>query len=483
VVALAVLSALLTVAFAYNLSHFIAGIFISHLNPSGPLSNLLWLALAAGLGRAALLWAQEWLGSFAAARAKRELRSKVLLGVTKLGPQWLAKRKTSDVALLVTTQLDALDSYFSKFLPQLVFTCLVTPTLTAIIFGQDLFSGLAVVVTLPLIPLFMVIIGWATQAAQEKQLESSRQLAGHFTEVLRGLTTLRVFGRLKHQPAAIEESSDRYRISTMKVLRLSFLSGFALELVASLSVALVAVSIGIRLIDGSIGLATGLFVLLLAPEVYLPLRNVGAQFHASSEGVAASVAALDIISEAADASVAKAPSGTADQPRLESLVRAGEIVWLRGPSGSGKTTLLNKLRSQTDKSLISWVPQGVGLLPGSVEQNIVGPGVATDLQALRKAVRLAALDDVTLSAQVGEASTGLSGGQAQRVALARAFYRALTKPVTYLLLDEPLSALDASRAHDVNQAIQHFAQAGIGVLVVSHQQVPEATRVFEVADV
>jgi ATP-binding cassette subfamily C protein CydD len=118
-----------------------------------------------------------------------------------------------------------------------------------------------------------------------------------------------------------------------------------------------------------------------------------------------------------------------------------------------------------------------------VEQNIVGPGVATDLQALRKAVRLAALDDVTLSAQVGEASTGLSGGQAQRVALARAFYRALTKPVTYLLLDEPLSALDASRAHDVNQAIQHFAQAGIGVLVVSHQQVPEATRVFEVADV
>jgi len=305
IVLLATANMALTTLFAWHLSAFIVAVFVEHQKPSGANPNLIWFT-AAGSARACTLWLQEWLSAISSTRAKNELRGRLLDAVERLGPNWLKNYGTARLHTLATQQLDALDAYFGKFLPQLVFAFIITPVFAVVIFFQDAASGWALVSTLPLIPLFMILIGWATQSIQERQLKSLQVLTSHFGQVLRGLTTLKVFGRAENQVEAIRSSSESYRIRTMKVLRLSFLSGFALELISSLSVALIAVSIGLRLVNGQLSLAVGLFILLLAPEAYLPLRMVGANFHVSSEGVAASSAVLDVIGTM--------PSGSKEKP-------------------------------------------------------------------------------------------------------------------------------------------------------------------------
>jgi len=462
----------LTVGFSYLLSKFVADVF----GGSKPAFGLLWGVLAVGLGRAGLIWLQEWLASMAAARAKVQLRERLMAAVTKLGSEAMGGRNTSEFTLLATTRLDALDAYFSRFLPQLVYTAIITPVLTLLIFVNDFWSGVAVACTLPLIPLFMVFIGWSTGAAQRRQINALNLLWRHFGEVLRGLTTLRVFGRLPHQSEALRASSDESHKRTMKVLRISFLSGFALEVAASLSVALVAVSIGLRLIDGTLSLETGLFVLLLAPEAYLPLRLVGTNFHASNEGVMASKQVLDLI-ESADT-----PDWGVEAFLDTDELREGTVTHLVGPSGSGKTQHLNVLRDQLGAEQVSWLPQYVGLIRGTVLDNIIGPGNAADEHALAQAMELAALDDVALKTLVGDSAAGLSGGQSQRVGLARAFYRCLTLKTKWLMLDEPLSAFDSARAETIVESAAWFAAQGHGVLVVSHQPFASATRTLEVSD-
>jgi len=428
-----------------------------------------------GGARALLVWLQELLSVRAGLAAKLELRAAFLAAVNKLGPRWLASRNLSDVALLATHRIDALDAYFSRFLPSLVGTLLVSPLMTLAIFGQDFWSGIIVVCTLPLIPLFMVFIGWATQEVQRRQLSALNTLSSHFTDVLRGLTTLRVFGRLEYQIAAIARNSEDFRKRTMKVLRMSFLSGLALEVGSSLAVALVAVSIGLRLIDGSLALAPGLMALLLAPEAFLPIRQVGANFHSSNEGIAASGELLDAID------AAKAPAETVSG--LAENFATGEITHLIGPSGSGKTTLINRLRGELAPGSVTWMPQRSALLTGTVRSNIVGPAESFNEDALTRALFLAALDDVELDLAITDAGHAMSGGQLQRVTLARAFYRCLTLETEWLLLDEPLSGLDPARSETVQASIHNFASAGARVVVASHQPLVIPVRELVVADV
>jgi ATP-binding cassette subfamily C protein CydD len=240
-------------------------------------------------------WASDANAARGSAIVKSELRKRVLDAVTRLGSGWLGSRNTTAVGVTVGPGLDALDTYFSKYLPQLILTAIAMPITVVVIWSQDWISGLTVAVTLPLIPVFMILIGWATQAVQSRQWEKLGRLSTAFLDVVGGLSTLKIYGRQHRQAARIRSVTDDYRAQTMRVLRVSFLSGFALELAASLSVALVAVSIGIRLIDGSLGLGVGLFVLLLAPEAFLPIRNVGAQFHAAADGVAASNDVFEIL--------------------------------------------------------------------------------------------------------------------------------------------------------------------------------------------
>lgn len=465
-VALAILGAGLIVVFARSLSAFVTGIFIDGKSVDVMVPALAVL-VAAGVFRGILLWAQERLAVAAANLAKAQLRAKLFEAIDKLGYRWVNERSTANLSLLATTSLDALDAYFARYLPQLVYTALITPALTAIIFFADPLSGIEVILTLPLIPIFMIIIGWATQSVQQKQLDALSRLTSHFVEVLRGLTTLKVFGRAQHQVSAIETTSEQYRQRTMKVLRVSFLSGFALELIGSLAVALVAVSIGLRLVNGDMPLSVGLFVLLLAPEAYLPLRMVGAQFHASADGVTASKAILDIIDEAEEPENAPAI--------VSHNFATAAVTVVHGPSGSGKTTLLQNLRASLPMDQVTWLPQRIGLLPGTVLENIVGVAAThVDEPRLKSAVELASLDDLNLETFVGDATGQISGGQAQRVGLARAFYRALAPENKYLLLDEPISALDKARASKVMDAFAHFANLGQTVVVISHQPVANA---------
>lgn len=464
-VALALLSAVTTVLTAWSLSQFIAGIFISHERVSESLW-LLWIFLGAGAARAILLWLQEVLSVQAALNVKIQLRAKLLSAISCLGSKWVSENQSARISLLATTSLDALDNYFSKYLPQLFYTAIVTPLLVAVIFITDATSGLSVMSTIPLIPLFMVLIGLATRKVQEQQLDAQGQLSQHFLEVVRGLLTLKIFNRAEAQVEAIKRVSELYRTRTMKVLKVSFLSGFALELISSLSVAIVAVSIGLRLVDGTLSLSVGLFVLILAPEAFLPLRMVGANFHASSEGIVASKNVLDIIDQAREPRQLATPSLP---------LEPGKIVWIQGKSGSGKSTALRREYEALGKDEVCWMPQRPGLFAGSVLSNIVGPQEIAKAADLKRATRMAGLNDLPLDSVLSDDGTSISGGQAQRVALARTFYRALTDDsVRFVLLDEPFSALDSRHAHVAERALRELASRRLAIAVVSHQSLQSA---------
>jgi ATP-binding cassette subfamily C protein CydD len=247
--------------------------------------------------RAALVWLLEVAATRGAAQVKSQLRRQVLVRVAERGPDWLSGRASAGVSTLVTQGLDALDNYFARYLPQLLLAAISTPLLILVMLWQDLPSGITVIVVLPCIPVFMVLIGQATQSVQRQQWESLQRLSTGFLDLVGGLGTLKIYGRERRQFVRVGTITEDYRARTMKVLRVSFLSGFVLELAASLSVALVAVSIGLRLVDGSLALGVGLFVLLLAPEAFLPVRQVGAQFHAAADGLAAAEEVFAILDD------------------------------------------------------------------------------------------------------------------------------------------------------------------------------------------
>ncbi len=483
-VALATLGTFATAAIAWQLSLLITNIFIVGLSIESACTSVL-IACLAGFVKALVIWLQEFVSSRAAVRVKIELRQKLFKAIGQLGTNWLNKNSIAEVNLLATTGLDALEPYFSKYLPQLVYTTLVTPALVILVWSQDHLSGIILVATLPLIPVFMILIGWATRTIQQQQFNSLTKLTQHFLEVLRGLPTLRIFDRAHSQIQIIAEVSEQYRIKTMNVLRVTFLSGFALELMASLSVALIAVSIGLRLVEGQMQLMVGLFVLLLAPEVYLPIRQVGAHFHAASEGATASQKVLDIIDQANGAAPKSfVPRSAPIQLDFESA----KLNVITGVSGSGKSTIFRQLLgfdgyAPTLKlKEVAWMPQKTSLFNGTVFENIIGSDVLDD-KALELAVSYAALDDLNLDDDVGEDSARISGGQAQRIALARAFYRALTLQTKYLLFDEPVSALDDLRGQQVVQSFKEFARNGATVVAISHQKhlIDSADCVFEVS--
>lgn len=470
--------------------------------------------------RFALGWLAEYNAARGAAVVKSELRRRVLSAVTRLGPGWLGGRSSTAVGVTAGPGLDALDTYFSKYLPQLILTAIAMPLVLLTIWSQDWISGLTVTLTLPLIPIFMILIGWATQTVQQRQFEKLTRLSTAFLDVVGGLSTLTVFGRQHRQAARIRTVTEEYRTQTMKVLRVSFLSGFALELAASLSVALVAVSIGVRLIDGSLGLGVGLFVLLLAPEAFLPLRNVGAQFHAAADGVAASTSVFEILDEAAGSARAGATATDArpaasggssvraaapDERGLEvrglgvrygetvafeglgASIRRGAVMAVTGPSGSGKTSFVNALlgfvpvegqmlvggRDVTDdpapRPWLAWAGQRAALVEGSVLENVALGDDEPDAARARAALDLVGGTGIRLSERIDARGGGLSGGQAQRVSSARAVYRARALDCPVVVFDEPTSALDAGTEAEFIRSLRALAEEGRAVIVVSHR--------------
>jgi ATP-binding cassette subfamily C protein CydD len=384
-----------TVAFAWLLTDAVTGALAGR-DVSG---SLLWL-LAAALLRGILIAASDAAGTRAAAKTGMQLRSALIGAVRRLGPGWLAQRNQTALAVTAGHGLEALDAYFARYIPQLVLTVIATPVIVAVMWWQDWPSGLTAIITLPLIPLFLILIGMATRTVQKKQWQTLQRLAARFADTVQGLSTLRLFGRDRRAADRIETTADEYRRETMKVLRFSFLSGFAMELLASLAVALIAVAVGFRLLSGELSLEVGLFVLLLAPEAFLPIRQVGVQFHAAAEGVAATEDVFDVLDQAkaaadsprslsegacdrdetchpvnnssrttapANETGVPEPSPTdseelftttgrdlevsglrvRDLPPVSFTAEPGTITLIEGPSGSGKSSLLAALRVAT----------------------------------------------------------------------------------------------------------------------------------------
>jgi ATP-binding cassette subfamily C protein CydD len=471
------------------------------------------LAIVAAL-RAVLLWARESVAARASARVQSQLRAGLVRAIGELGPEWLAAHGSARLAVTAGRGLDALDAYFGRYLPQLVQTAIATPVIVIVMWSQDWISGLTVVLTLPLIPIFMVLIGLATRAVQARQWQTLGHLAARFSDTVQGLSTLKVFGRQHRAVASIGSVTDRYRRESMRVLRVSFLSGFALEFLASISVAIIAVSIGFRLIDGSLALAVGLFVLLLAPEAYLPLRQVGVQFHAAAEGVAATEDVFAVLDAAVAARTQDAATGARDRdrespaaavtgtlhldglrvrrgervlPPVDAVVRPGSVLLLEGPSGSGKSSVLAALRgvagfegsarlgerelgSLAAADWLAWAGQTPGLIAGSVASNVALGVDAPDASLVRRALQLACCDELDPQRILGVQGAGLSGGQAQRVAVARAFHRLLSGAACVLALDEPSAALDARTEADLWRSVRRLADEGAAVILVSHRE-------------
>ncbi|MES9587842.1 thiol reductant ABC exporter subunit CydD, partial [Streptomyces sp. NPDC094045] len=407
VVALGVVGAALVIAQAMLIAEVVVGGFEDGLTVSALRTPLLLLA-AVALGRALVAWLTELAAYRAGAAVKSELCGRLLARAAELGPGWLNGQRTGSLVALATRGVDALDDYFARYLPQLGLAVVVPVAVLARIVTEDWVSAAIIVVTLPLIPLFMILIGWATQSRMDRQWRLLSRLSGHFLDVVAGLPTLKVFGRAKAQAESIRTITSQYRRATLRTLRIAFLSSFALELLATLSVALVAVTIGMRLVHGELDLYTGLVVLILAPEAYLPIRQVGAQYHAAAEGLSAAEEIFAVLE------TEPRQGGTADVPRalrleLEavtvrhegrtepSLDRAslvvdeGETVALVGPSGVGKSTLLDvvlgftapdegrvriggvdlaTLAPERWRERIAWVPQRPYLFAGTIAENV-----------------------------------------------------------------------------------------------------------------
>ncbi|WP_316739419.1 thiol reductant ABC exporter subunit CydD [Streptomyces sp. MK7] len=506
VVALGALGAGLVIAQAMLIADVVVGAF-QHRMTVGELRTPLLLLVAVACGRALVSWLTELAAHRASAAVKSELRGRLLDRAAALGPGWLSGQRTGSLVALATRGVDALDDYFSRYLPQLGLAVVVPVAVLARIVTEDWVSAAIIVGTLPLIPVFMMLIGWATQSRMDRQWRLLSRLSGHFLDVVAGLPTLKVFGRAKAQAESIRRITGEYRRATLRTLRIAFLSSLALELLATLSVALVAVTIGMRLVNGDMDLYIGLVILVLAPEAYLPLRQVGAQYHAAAEGLAAAEEIFAVLETPLPQSGAAAvPSGalTFEGVRVRYpgrsmdavaevsfSVRPGETVALVGPSGAGKSTLLNVLLGfvrptegrvcvggadladldlEQWRSRIAWVPQRPHLYAGTIAENVRLARPDADETAVRRALADAgalefvdALPDGTRTV-LGEDGAGLSAGQRQRLALARAFLA--DRPV--LLLDEPTAALDGATEAEVVAAVRRLS-AGRTVLLVVHR--------------
>jgi thiol reductant ABC exporter CydD subunit len=473
------------------------------------------LALLAAVvcARAVAAWGFELVGRRAAGRILSRLRLSLVERRLHDQPASLDGGESSDLAALAVTGVDALETTFARYLPQVVLSVVVPVAVLALVASIDLTSAGIVLLTLPLVPVFMWLIGRYTENRAQERWQALTILAHHFSDVVRGLPTLRAYNRARAQSEQIEAVGDRYRLATMGTLRVAFLSGTVLELAATIGVALVAVTVGVRLADGGLGFQAGLTVLVLAPELYLPIRNVAAQFHASADGAAVAGRLLDLVevppATAASRRRHEVPDLRTATVRLERVsfsypgraglvldevdleLTPGETVALVGPSGAGKSTIASLLlrlaeptggRIRADgldlatldtgawRRQLAWLPQRPSLLRATVAENILLADPTARLERIREVAALAGADSFVealpdgYETVVGDGGRPLSAGQVRRIGLARAFLR----DAPLVILDEPTAHLDSESADHVTAAIDG-CRGRCTTLVISHR--------------
>ncbi len=473
---------------------------------------LLLLLLSAA--RSLALWAREVAAQRVSGRVKKDLRDRLMAHLFTLGPSYARGERSGELANTVVEGVEALDAYFSQYLPQLATSALVPLTIVLIVFTQDTLSAVVMAVTAPIIPMFMMLIGSIADRMTKRQWGTLSRMSAHFLDVLQGLTTLKMLGRSREQVKTIADISDQFRRTTLGVLRVAFLSALVLELMATISTALIAVEIGLRLLYGKLVFQRALFVLILAPEFYMPLRELGAKFHAGMSGTAAAQRIFEILNTPLPRGTGSTTPKVVTRPRRFDLhfqdvwyayeggkrpalrgvsftVWEGQKVALVGPSGAGKSTIahlllrfmepdkgrilvdgrpLSEWDVRTWREYVAWVPQMPYLFHGTVADNIRLARPDAPMEAVIEAARLAHADAFIQELPegyhtlIGERGARLSGGQAQRLALARAFL----KDAPLLILDEATANLDPENEALLQEAVARLLE-GRTALIIAHR--------------
>lgn len=507
------LSALAIIFQARQLSQIVARVFLEE-QTLGQTQPLLYGLIAWVVVRAIATWLGDAAAGASALRIKQALRQQLSEKITRLGPAFIRSQPNGSASLLAIAiqGIDALEAYFSQFLPQLVLAAIIPTAMLFIILPLDPLTGIVLGLTAPLLPIFLWLVGSASASVTQRQWSALSRMSAFFLDTLQGLVTLKTMGRSKNHTQRIGEISDQYRQATMNVLRVTFLSALVLELVGTISTAIVAVEIGLRLLSGRILFEQAFFLLILAPEFYWPLRQVGLRFHAASTGVAAAKKLFSILNLPSPTPVSDltVPLPVWHHIRFEKVsytypgrpapaikdisveLHAGQLTALVGASGGGKTTLtwlllgflqpnsgiiwiedqpLSHISSTEWRSQIAWVPQQPHLLRGSLAENLRMAHPAAQEDQLWQALCAAHLDDwvalqpLGLQTPIGEDGARLSSGQAQRLALARAFLR----PARLLILDEPTNHIDPIEEDLLERSTRNLLNSGKTCLVIAHR--------------
>lgn len=519
-VGLGFLAGIVLVGQAYLLSLVIDRVFLGG-RDLALVTPLLLALLGLSLVRAGLVWGSEGLAQQVAVRVKSDLRQRLTAHLLALGPAYVQGERSGELANTAVEGIEALDAYFSQYLPQLALAALVPLAILVFIFPLDPITGLVLLLTAPLIPVFMALIGSRAEVLTRRQWTALSRMSAHFLDVLHGLATLKMLGRSRDQVEVVDRISRRFGRTTLGVLRVAFLSALVLEMVATISIAVVAVEVGLRLLYGRLVFQQAFFVLVLAPEFYLPLRLLGTRFHAGMSGVTAARRIFEVLETPAMMAPPAPPMGgekdaippsgglggrfdltfndvhyayaDGQRPALKGVsfrIDAGQKVALVGPSGSGKSTIAHLLLRFIEpeqgeitvnnrplaginqaawRAQLAWVPQQPYLFQASVADNIRLGRPEAGLAEVIEAARQAHADDFIrhlpqgYDTPIGERGARLSGGQAQRLALARAFL----KDAPVLILDEATANLDPDTETRLQEAMRRL-MLGRTVLLIAH---------------
>lgn len=511
------LIAVCTILFAYTLANTTAQVFLGKASFQ-EVVPLLTVLLLSACGKVALRWHADVVAHDLTLIIQKSLQSRLLQALSLSGPIVISEAKTGELLTCFTEGIEQLDNYFAKFLPQFIAAIIIPLIILCIIIPIDYWSAIIFLFTAPLIPIFMMLIGQRAEAANRQQWLTLTTISNNFLDLLEGLTTLRIFNQSASQKQNIAQMSDCFRVATLKVLRVAFLSAFALELTATLSIAFIAVTVGLRLIDDQIDFKTAFFLLILAPEFYQPLRNLGSSFHTAMTGVAAAQKIFSFIKDSSQPvtdpsnKIALTPMNmtvefkavhyayqTAREKALHGLTftaPANQHTAILGWSGSGKSTILQLLLGfdrnyqgdillggvsiknidpQKLRSYSAYLPQSPHIFAMTVAENISIAKPTATLEEIIVAAKQAHIHDVVsnltqgYATLLGEGGHQLSGGQKQRIAIARAFL----KNAPILLLDEPTAALDSKTAQQIDDALALLMQ-GRTVITITHRIISTA---------